>query len=40
MLWIEAEIAMKRPSFVSYTLRGAVLFERLPMRGSILLRQL
>ncbi len=36
MLWIEAEMAMKRPSLVSYTLRGAVLLERLPTRGSIL----
>ena len=35
IVWIEAEIEMKRPSLVSNTLRGAVLCERLPTRGSI-----
>ena len=35
MLWIEAEIEMKWPSLVSYTLRGEVLLERLPTRFSI-----
>ena len=30
--WIDAEIAMKRSSLVSYTLRGEVVSERLPVR--------
>ena len=29
---IDAEIAMKRPSAVRYTLRGDVVSERLPVR--------
>ncbi len=30
--WIDAEIAMNRPSLVPYTLRGEVVSERLPVR--------